>query len=310
MFDVITIGGATQDIFFISKNYSVFQDRLILNWGEKFLADNLFWDVGGGACNSAVALSRLGFATAFFGKVGLDIPGQVIAQRLKQEKVSLKFLVVDEQAQTSTSAVLAGNGGERSIVMYRGHNDNLLSQTQHFSSLSETSWIYLSDLGSSTEPLVSKIVDLIDKNNINLAFIPGQHQLKTGLKSLSPILKLSKILILNAFEASTLLGSTGQNPRDIKEMLREFSVLGAKIVVITRDKQGVDCFDEVNFYHQDAPLVKEVVDTTGAGDAFSSAFLAGIINKKDINTSLLWGNKNAGSVISFYGAQHGLLGSL
>ena len=93
-------------------------------------------------------------------------------------------------------------------------------------------------------------------------------------------------------------------------MLREFSLLGPEKIVVTRDKCGVSCFDGVDFYESQAINTKNVVDTTGAGDAFASGFLAGIIKEKDIPTSLMWGNKNAGAVISFYGAQHGLLRSL
>jgi sugar/nucleoside kinase (ribokinase family) len=316
MFDVITIGGATQDIFFISKNYPVVDDTLTLPWGEKFLADTLYTDIGGGAANASVGLARLGFRVAFWGKVGLDIPGQIITQRLKQEKVFIPFLVVDDKCQTSTSAILVGEKGERSIIMYRGNNDNLLTNTKSISEVKNTNWIYLSDLGENTKDLCDKILKIVKENNIKLCFVPGQHQLKLGINSLKALISNSNILILNIYEAYMLLKGSypGQdkkschlNSRDTKEMLREFAIIGAKTIVITRDKCGVSCFSNGNFYESGAPIIKDVVDTTGAGDAFSSAFLAGVIKNKDIATCLLWGNKNAGAVISQFGAQTGLL---
>jgi len=54
-------------------------------------------------------------------------------------------------------------------------------------------------------------------------------------------------------------------------------------------------------------LNKEDVETTGAGDSFSSAFLAGIIIKKDIDFALSLGQANAESVIQHIGAKNRLL---
>ncbi|MBU1104512.1 carbohydrate kinase family protein [Candidatus Parcubacteria bacterium] len=315
-FNIITIGGATQDIFLISNQYQVKDGKLQLDWGEKFLADRLFTDVGGGACNSAVGFSRLGLSVAFWGKVGMDIPGQVIAQRLKEEKVSIKLLVIDEKAQTSTSAVLVGKGGERAIVMYRGDNDDLLTHTPSFDLFTQTEWIYLSDLGAHTESFTFKILDLVTNNNSKLAFVPGQHQLKQGIEALKPILSKSTILILNIYEAYQLLygsypgeekESCHTNEGNILKMLKEFYQLGPRYVVITRDKCGVSAYDGRSSYQEASPAVDKVTDTTGAGDAFASAFITAIIKEKDIRTALSWGNKNAGSVIASYGAQYGLL---
>ena len=314
--DIITIGGATQDIFLISSHYQVSQGKLQLDWGEKFLAEKLYTDVGGGACNSAVGFSRLGLSVAFWGKVGMDIPGQVVAQRLKSENVSAKLLVIDEKMQTSTSAVMVGEGGERAIVMYRGENDNLLSHTTNFDLFTQTDWIYLSDLGDHTENLTTKVLEMVTNNNIKLAFVPGQHQLKMGIAALKPILAKSTVLILNIYEAYNLLygsypgeskESCHTDEGDILKMLKTFYDLGPKIVVITRDKCGVSAYDGNLSYQDNPPIIDKVIDTTGAGDAFSSAFITAIINGKDVRTALNWGNKNAGSVIASYGAQYGLL---
>jgi len=316
MFNIVTIGGATQDIFLISNSFKVRGDNLLINWGEKFLVDKMVVGVGGGAANSAVGFARLGLKTAFWGKVGQDLPGLVVSKQFKLEGVSKKFLDMDPKIQTSTSAILVGEGGEHTIVMYRGHNDDLLANVNDYSSLIKTEWFYLTDLGGHTERLTNKVLDLVQKNNIKLAFIPGQHHLKLGIRALMPVLKNTEILILNVYEAYTLLrgrfpgqnkNSCQQNIKDIKEMLEEFNALGSKVSVITRDVCGINAFDGKNFYFQEAPLVDKPVDTTGAGDSFSSGFISGIIKGKDLQIALKWGTKNAGSVISYYGAQTGLL---
>jgi len=81
MYDIITIGGATRDIFLISDQYQVEGDTLKLTWGEKLVAQQIILDIGGGACNGAVGLSRLGLKTAFWSQVGNDAAGTAQAGR-------------------------------------------------------------------------------------------------------------------------------------------------------------------------------------------------------------------------------------
>jgi len=93
---------------------------------------------------------------------------------------------------------------------------------------------------------------------------------------------------------------------DIPKMLKTFYQFGPKVVVITQDVNGAWGFDGHEVYFEAAPQT-EVTDTTGAGDAFASAFLAAVIKNKDCQTALKCGSINAGSVISQFGAQAGLL---
>ncbi|MFZ2199795.1 MAG: PfkB family carbohydrate kinase, partial [Microgenomates group bacterium] len=53
--------------------------------------------------------------------------------------------------------------------------------------------------------------------------------------------------------------------------------------------------------------VKQVVDTTGAGDAFASGMVAGVLYGKSYDQAVSWGVKNATSVLKYIGAKRGLL---
>lgn len=306
MYDVVTIGGATRDIFLISDDFLVQNGILQLVWGEKKVCQEIYFDIGGGSCNSAVGLARLGLHTAFWGKVGYDSGGEAVGKRLKEEGVSLQFLSVSDKSRTSTSAVLCSKNGEHTIVMYRGKNDDLLEDSPSWEELCQTQWFYLADVASQTEDLTWKIAQLAEEKGIKLCFVPGQHQLKLGVQGLERVLRTTEIFILNAFEAQTLLN---EKKPEIPKMLKSFAQFGPKIVVITQDVNGAWGYDGREVYFEEAPETK-VVDTTGAGDAFSSAFLAAIIKGKDTEQALKWGSANAGSVISQFGAQTGLLKSI
>ena len=331
MFDIVTIGGATQDLFFISPDYKVSEDKLIFTWGEKFVVEDLVCDVGGGACNLAVGFSRLGLKTALWCRVADDPAGDFVLRRLKNEGVSLDFVELVEGGNTSLSCIFVDatsrkatrrqpsealakdrvdETGERSIVMFRDKNDELDPNRIDFEKIFETEWIFVAELTGDPTPLIAQVAKEAEKKNVKLAFVPGLDQLEEGVEPLKEILSRTDVLIFNDFEAGKLLGR-GEKLRyseeEVKQMLQELCKYGIKIAVITKDIDGVQAFDGKNFYSHPAPEVQNPVDTTGAGDAFASGFVGALVKGQSIEEALELGTKNAGSVISKVGAQTGLL---
>lgn len=75
-----------------------------------------------------------------------------------------------------------------------------------------------------------------------------------------------------------------------------------KLFVITLAEKGSIAFEGKNKYQQEAMPVNKIVDTTGAGDAYISAFLAEYLENKNIQKSLYEGTAYAAKVIQKYGA--------
>lgn len=320
MYDVICIGGATQDIFFIDPSFPIKGSDLALEWGEKFLVKDSLITFGGGAANSAVGLARLGFKAAFWGQVGPDLPGEEIARNFKKEGVSLEFLKISPLCKTSISAVMVGLGGEHSIVMYRGKNDDLEAEVKTLEGdLSQTQYFQLADVGSTSETLTGVVVNLVKKYKIKLVFVPGQNQLKLGLSKLASVLQVAELFVLNVYEAYELLGWPFEKSnlndcslinKKVEEALVSFNKLGAKKIIITRDICGSQGFDGDKFYTEAAPAVPIKVNTTGAGDAFATGAIAALLKGHDLGTALKWGNQESGAVLGVLGAQPGLLKEL
>lgn len=310
MYDIVTVGGATQDLFFISPDYQVNEDQLIFTWGEKFVVEDLFQDVGGGACNSAVGFSRLGLSTALWCKVAPDPAGEFVLRRLKSEAVARDFIDLNEDGATSLSAIFLDETGERSIVMFRNGNDELDPNEIDFEKLFDTRWIFVAELTGNPTPLIERIAKEAQSKTVKLAFVPGLNQLEQGVSALKEILTRTDVLIFNAYEAGKLLGrpdGDSESEDGIKKMLVELSGFGVRKIVITRDVNGVQVFDGQNFYDYPAPEVEVPVDTTGAGDGFASGFIAALAKGQKIEEALELGTKNAGSVIQNLGAQTGLI---
>ena len=76
-----------------------------------------------------------------------------------------------------------------------------------------------------------------------------------------------------------------------------------KIGAITLGSKGSIVFKKQNEYSVNSINVKNIIDTTGAGDLFASGFLFGLINKLPIEECGVLGSKAAAEIITYYGAR-------
>ncbi len=145
-----------------------------------------------------------------------------------------------------------------------------------------------------------ELARIAKRKGARILFNPSLYLAEKGKKYLEPVLKLCSILILNKEEAAELAG-VGEMKSTLKKLQRIVPT-----VVITDGPKGAFAYDGNKQYYAPAKRVK-VEDTTGAGDAFSSAFLASTMLGNNIRTALKWGAVQAGSVIQHYGATNKLL---
>ncbi|RJQ17213.1 carbohydrate kinase family protein [Candidatus Woesearchaeota archaeon] len=303
MFDVISVGSATVDVFAQTESELIkiktnHTEEIFISYpsGTKILVKELDFFVGGGGTNTAVSFSRLGLKTGYIGKVGKDANADIVLNLLKKEKVS--FLGGKGKA-TGYSIILDSIESDRTILTYKGANNDLTfkeiknkkAKWYYFSSMMEASW-------KTSEQLVS----YAKKNNIKVAFNPSSYQAKSGIDALQMFLENTTVLVLNKEEAKYIVG-----PLVMDNLLKKLKETGPEIVVITDAKNGVYCYDGVWFYHLNAAKHIPVKETTGAGDAFASTFVAGLAMNKPIQTCLKMGMINAESVIQYYGAKNILL---
>src|SRR3989339_149411 len=298
MFDIITIGSATVDVLVESKN-EVKKDRnhydVAYHLGEKILIDKLNFTTGGGGTNTAVAFSRLGLKTGFIGCLGNDANGEMVLSELHEEGV--EFLGKVKEGHTGYSVILPAKS-DRTILAYKGMNNHL--ETDDLPKAIETKWIYLSSmLGQSWESSL-QFVEKEKKKGTKLAFNASMYLAKQGLGKLKNLLKITDIFILNKEEAAALT-----RQKKIEKMLRTLQEY-SKIVVITDGSKPVHAIYEDKIYRKEYPLTK-VVDPTGAGDAFASGFVYGIMKGMDIESCLDYGHEEAKAVLEHYGAKNDLL---
>ena len=296
MYDIVTIGSATRDVFIKTDSFIKIKKRDlkieinispndvvgILPLGSKVEIDNIHFDIGGGATNAAVSFARKGFKVVSINALGNDFNGRDIKKALLKENV--------------------GNEGNRTVLVYRGASSNLNIDKIKWKLLKNAKWFYITSLDGNMD-LLERIIKFCKYNNIKIAFNPGSQELKHNIL-LMEFLKNVDILILNQEEAANLCEFSFDKTDDIIKKLANLTI--SNIFVMTKSRKGVVVSDGTNFYEAGIFKEREAVDRTGAGDAFGSGFLAGFL-KKGIKEGIREGSANSTSVLEYMGAKQGLL---
>lgn len=306
-FDVITIGSATLDIFVKSPSFKVLPSSesetgvvLCEAYGAKIEVDEMQILSGGGATNAAVSFQRKGLRTAVIAEMGKDIAAEAVLRDLHDGSVDTRYMVQEPSERTAMSVVLVAPEGGRSIVTYRGASKMLEVRDIDWSSM-ETRWMYISSLGGHIE-LLEKIVLFGQEKGIKIAVNPGGGELAKGEKLRNLIGQL-EVLVLNAEEACALTGMTIDKQEEAFEEVRK---MGARYIVITKGQQGSYVYEEGKRWQSEA-LGKKAVETTGAGDAYGSGFVAGLALGWDVLKAIQLAGVNAASVVMHVGAKKGLV---
>jgi ribokinase len=311
MFDIITFGSATRDNFLKlnKENYRIIESDkflagqgLCFSKGSKNEINDLCVSIGGGGINTAVTFASQGLKVACVGKIGEDKRGEAIIDGLKKFKVSTKFLKKDKKNPTAFSLILSSKEGERTIFVYRGAANYLKKNEISWKDL-KAKWFYLAPFSGELSKLTEPLINFAKKNNMKVAFNPGYNQLKFSLESMKRILSKVDVLILNQEEASMLTRIPYQQE---EEIFKKIDVWCKGILIMTKGEAGVVVSDGQYLYRASSLTVK-AIDGTGAGDAFGSGFISGIIKKNNIIYAIQLGIANSTSCIKKTGAIDGLL---
>lgn len=328
MFDVITIGTATRDGFFEGIDFVKIKDvrfrvgeGICLPFGSKIEVPKVFFTTGGVGTNAAVTFSRQGFKTAVVCRVGKDVSGEEVIRGLTREGITVKFVQKDSDTPTAYSVIFLTQSGERTIISYKGTGEELTEKEIPWlkfppeagpSPAEKTKWFYIGSLGGN-EKFLRKLFSFAKINKIKVAGNPGSRELDI-LRAKPELLDNYDILIINLEEASYLTDIPYQREKEIFQKLDSW-VKG--IVVMTKGPKGVAVSGGQTIWQAETFKEKKIVDRTGAGDAFGSGFVSGLIQKnlkpKTLNLKPIMeyavrlGSANATSVVEHVGAKEGII---
>lgn len=228
---------------------------------------------GGAPANTAVGIAKLGGKSVFIGKVGDDPFGHFLRQTLENFGVDISQLILTKLNLTTLAFVSLTETGERDFIFYPGAHE-LIEENEvflppdckifHFGSLTQITPV----ANAATE----KLIKIAQEAKVIISYDPNVREFlwKDLVKAREVILQTMKkvsLVKLNEDEAKLLSGES-----NLKQAAEKLFLTNLQILIITLGAKG-------SFYKtsNSSGFVEtkkvEVVDTTGAGDAFNAAFL-------------------------------------
>jgi len=292
LFDVVGFGALNVD-----KLFRV--NRLAKAEGESFIEDYAE-ACGGSAANTAVGLARLGCKVGFIGKVGCDREGDLLVNDFANESVDTAGITRAASGKSGSVLGFVDRKGARALYIDSGVNDTITLDEVNTRYASRARFLHFTSfVGETSFQTQKRLLDAIP-DSVKVSFDPGALYARKGYAALEPILRRTYVLMPNAIELEILTGKV--------DYCQGADLMVGKGVKIVAVKLGADgCYvTDGRERHLIEPFKVEVVDTTGAGDAFCAGFLYGLINEKSLLECGRLGNFVASRCIMKMGARAGL----
>lgn len=303
---IVSLGSALQDIYLIDRDdfiSSPIKDIEIfgqIDVGSKVDIDKISFEIGGAGINSAVEFARHGHQAIFLGSIGKDPAGSATVSVLNKENIDTSYIEVLKNTQTGLSVILLDSrSGERTILTHRGASAKFQSLSADSLDLIHPDWLYISSLRGDFDTL-TKFCQKAQSIGTKIMFNPGKLELENP-SALRKLFQHLDIVLLNESEAAQIVPGV-----ILTEKISQLSNY-VPTAIISAGAQGAIATNGTDTYRLGLYGSNNVKDTTGAGDAFGSGFLAHFAAGYSFRSSLIFASANSASVISKLGAKKGLL---
>ncbi len=271
--------------------------------GKLVRVENMELHVGGCAANTGITLKKQGISTGIMGKVGDDGLGNFLIESLKKEGLDVRGIKKTSQVNTSSTMVMVDPDGERRFIHCVGANGDFSLSDVDWSIIKETQILHVAGSllmpsldGKPTAELLKEAKDMGKTTSLDTAWdATGQW-----LKLLEEALPYIDIFIPSVEEARMLSGK-----EKVEDIAHFFLNRGVKMVVLKMGKEGCYVNDgKKSFSSPTYPA--EVIDTTGAGDAFVGGFLTGMVKGWDLEFTAKFANAVGTFCVQAVGATQGI----
>jgi ribokinase len=233
------------------------------------------------------------------GCIADDPAGQAIINVLDREGIDASYVTYTDKCHTGYSVILLTPGGERTILTCRGASAKFdLLHARELKNI-HPDWLYVTNMRGDMNKLDEFFTEA-RKNHSKIMFNPGNLELQHK-RQFTGLLADVDVLLVNKKEAMQIV--PGNNLKELASRLHGI----VPTVIVTDGPNGAVAFSEGCAYriglYEDPPAK----DSTGAGDAFGSGFLAAYAAGKSFKDSLVFAAANSTSVIQYIGSKTGIL---
>lgn len=302
MYDLISIGNVTMDFFFKGDSLTYHDERFQLAVGGKYEAEYFHSGVGGGGANVAIGCSRHNLRTAIWSTIGENNFKHTILAELKEHHISTEYLNV-EKDYTNISTILLTPSGERSIIHYNPKQSKIANLKHDTRMIKNTKVVYLGNMAHTSLIQKIDIARSVQKEGRLLVLNLGVEQCRKPKHELMHLLPHADVIIVNGHEFAELVkapyGDIHFHEHIVKWYLPE---LLHKLFIVTEGSKGSFAYNEQSVFHAKPAAIGKIVDTTGAGDAYTGGFISSFVKHKNIERAMQDATHDAGNILQKMGA--------
>ena len=252
--------------------------------GETVTGRRFVTGPGGKGSNQAVAAARLGAEVTFVGRIGQDVFASIALDCWKEAGINTDYVIQDPEHATGVAPIFVDETGENSIVVVLGAN----------------LFVSREDVDAAAEVIAGADILLtqleIDYGTVGYALRVAKERGARTILNPAPagklpdaVIALADIITPNETELEVLAGLTGANPEEAAGSLLKND---RQQIIITLGAQGARLVNQGGSAL--IPSFKvDVVDTTGAGDAFNGGLAVGLAEGMDQMEAIAFANATA-----------------
>jgi sugar/nucleoside kinase (ribokinase family) len=262
-------------------------------------SDRRHW--GGCAFNIAVGISRMGIQTGVIGTLGDDEEGRSYLQWLRENGVDSTAVTMQQGGSTPVSNLYYDHAGTSVCYYWPGASGQPGDAGPQSEVLGRADWLVLA---VAPAELTLRLLDMAEQQSarptLNIAWRVKADSHAHPPELIMRMLAASRLIFLNRDELRFIGEATGRST------LEGILAVGPEMVVLTLGEQGSSITTRSGPIQVPAAPVRQVVDTTGSGDAYVSGFLAAYIRGATPREAAMVGARNAAAVLEQVGSQTGL----
>ena len=261
--------------------------------GETLIAQSSLRSLGGKGANQAIATRLSGAEVNFIGCVGNDSEGTLYKNHLEDHKIPSSSIITSDLEPTGSAFISVDEGGENSIVVNPGANHALTPEhlDKHINLFKESK-IVLLQLEVPMET-IKHACRLARANGLRILINPSPWNPAFNTEEFP-----CDVLILNEIEAAQISGTS-----NMTKSLESFKKFGLDMVVITQGSEPTLFMSQSGEIMELMPPCVKATDTVGAGDAFTGALAASLLEGKTFSESIQLANTAGAISVTKAGAQ-------
>ncbi|MEO6508472.1 MAG: carbohydrate kinase family protein [Patescibacteria group bacterium] len=302
MYDVITVGTLTVDMYFQSENLTAKDNRFELAMGGKYFTDHFHESLGGGATNVAIGLSKHGYRTSLVTMIGQNSFKPMIMEKLQDYSVSYIHSKVVED-HLNISCILLSNTGEKTVINYQSPHQHLFEEKDDLDYMLRANYIFIGNLPDVSYTEKIRVLSFLRKNNKKVIMNFGVIDCRRAKEQMMELIKYTDVVIVNGYEFADIVKTDYERIHFKKNIIPfYFPEFKEKTFIVTDGKKGSYGYGHGKHFFQEPIHPSRIVDSTGAGDGYSAGFISEYIKEEDIEKSMLSGAEYAAKILAKIGA--------